>query len=113
MERPCDSRAELKHHLTRKHLPFLKHPVMDICRLENLHQVDLLSLAQNRISDNEYRLAQREQKKMESQIKRTSADNPQQPVGFQTQKHPTQQPTKFQTLYFLMVSSFTCPIDYV
>lgn len=97
MERPCDSRAGFKHHLTKKHLAFLKQSVMDMCRRENLHQVDLLSPAKNRVTDKEYRLAQRGQKKMESQIKRTSAERPQQPAGFQTQKQPPQQPTKFQT----------------
>ncbi len=86
VQRPCDSRAGFKHHLTKKHLAFLKQSVMDMCRRENLHQVDLLAPAKSRITDKEYRLAQREQKKLESKTKQQDAGNPRQPTKFQTQK---------------------------
>ena len=46
MERPCDSRAGYKHHLTKDYLFYLKQDVMDMCRREQLHQVDLLSPAE-------------------------------------------------------------------
>ena len=61
---PCNSRAGFKRHLTKKHQAFPKQSAMDMCRRENLHQIDLLSPAKNRITDKEYRLAQRRQKKM-------------------------------------------------
>lgn len=86
MERPCDSRAGYKHHLTKKHLAFLKQSVMDMCRRENLHQVDLLAPAQKRITDREYRAAQQENQKTDGRAAHVSADSAQQPTVFQTQK---------------------------
>ncbi len=86
MERPCDSRAGYKHHLTKKHLVFLKQSVMDMCRRENLHQVDLLAPAKKRITDREYRAAQQENQKTDGRAAHVSADSAQQPTVFQTQK---------------------------
>ena len=54
MERKCDSRAGYKHHLTDKYLTYLKKDLMNICRKEKLHQVDLLSPAKKRVTDKEY-----------------------------------------------------------
>lgn len=54
-ERPCDSRAGFKHHLTDKLLSHMQQTLMDICEREHLHQVDLLSPAADKISDREYR----------------------------------------------------------
>ncbi len=65
MERPCDSRAGYKHHLTKDYLLHLKKDLMNLCERENLHQVDLLSQAEQRITDSEYRAAQRGQIKLD------------------------------------------------
>lgn len=65
MERSCDSRAGYKHHLSKDFLIHLKQSVMDICQRENLHQVDLLTPAEEKISDREYHAGRRGQKKME------------------------------------------------
>ncbi len=86
MERPCDSRAGYKHHLTKKHLAFLKQSVMDMCRRENLHQVDLLAPAKKRITDREYRAAQQGNQKTAGRTAHVSADSAKQPAVFQTQK---------------------------
>lgn len=53
MKRPCDSLAGYKHHLTKNYLIYLKHDVMDMCRREQLHQVDLLSPAEKKVTDRE------------------------------------------------------------
>lgn len=53
MKRPYDSLAGYKHHLTKNYLIYLKHDVMDMCRREQLHQVDLLSPAEKKVTDRE------------------------------------------------------------
>ena len=65
MERPCDSRAGYKHHLTNDYLSYLKQDVMDLCHREQLHQVDLLSPAERRVTDREYHAQRRGQKKLD------------------------------------------------
>ena len=60
MERDYDCRAGYKHHQTRKYLTAMQEGLMDICEREHLHQVDLLSPAQDKVTDLEYRKKQRE-----------------------------------------------------
>ncbi len=86
MERPCDSRAGYKHHVTKKYLAFLKQSVMDMCRHEKLHQVELLAPAPKKITDREYRAAQRGKQKTAGDPGQISADSAQKPSVFQTQK---------------------------
>ena len=64
MERPCDSRAGFKHHQTRDYLIHLKQSVMEMCRRENLHQVDLLTPAEKKITEREYHARRTGQKKL-------------------------------------------------
>ncbi|MCD7717271.1 MAG: relaxase/mobilization nuclease domain-containing protein [Lachnospiraceae bacterium] len=66
IQRPCDSRAGYKHHLTKDYLRYLRKDLMNLCERENLHQVDLLAPAQRRITDSEYRAGQRGQKKLDT-----------------------------------------------
>ncbi len=54
MERKCDCRAGYKHHLTDKYLEYLKIDLMDVCKREKLHQVDLLSPARKKVTEKEY-----------------------------------------------------------
>ncbi|MCD7883041.1 MAG: relaxase/mobilization nuclease domain-containing protein [Lachnospiraceae bacterium] len=54
MERPCDSRAGYKHHQTRSLLTYLQKSLMEICNREGLHQVDLLTPSENKITEREY-----------------------------------------------------------
>lgn len=64
MERTCDSRAGFKHHQTRDYLIHLKQSVMEMCRRENLHQVDLLTPAEKKITEKEYHAKRTGQKKL-------------------------------------------------
>ena len=54
MEFDCESKAGYKHHLSTPYLAHLKQDVMDMCQKEGLHQVDLLSPAERKISEKEY-----------------------------------------------------------
>ena len=87
MERPCDARAGYKHHLTPTYLIYLKRSLMDICHREHLHQVDLLSPAEKKITDREYRAKHTGQKKLDALNKEMLSKGiaPRQTV-FQTQK---------------------------
>lgn len=87
MERPCDTHAGYKHHLTPAYLIYLKRSLMDICHREHLHQVDLLSLAEKKITDREYRAKHTGQKKLDTLNKEMLSKGiaPRQTV-FQTQK---------------------------
>lgn len=87
MERPCDSRAGYKHHLTKDYLIHLKQSVMDMCHLEHLNQVDLLTPAGKKITDREYHANRRGQKKMdECNKKMLSGGITPRKTKFQTQK---------------------------
>ena len=54
MEFDCESKAGYKHHLSTAYLDHLKQDVMDMCQKEGLHQVDLLSPAERKITEKEY-----------------------------------------------------------
>lgn len=87
MERSCDSRAGYKHHLTNNYLAYLKQDVMDLCHREGLHQVDLLSPAEKRITDREYRVQSRGQKKLDERNRKMLADGvAPRKTKFETQK---------------------------
>ena len=73
-ERPCDSRAGYKHHVTDKLLNHMKQYLMDMCDREHLHQVDLLSSSANRITDSEYWKSHREQKRRDQLETMISSD---------------------------------------
>lgn len=60
-ERPIDCRAGYKHHLTKDYLKHLQKSLMDICQREGLHQVDLLSPAADKITQQEYHAQRRGQ----------------------------------------------------
>ena len=64
-ERPCDSRAGYKHHVTDKLLTHMKQYLMGMCEREHLHQVDLLSPSADRVTDNEYWKNRREQRRID------------------------------------------------
>ena len=53
-ERDIDHKAGYKLHLTEDCLQYIKKELMSICDREGLHQVDLLSLAKDKITDKEY-----------------------------------------------------------
>ena len=87
MERPSDCQAGFKHHQTRNLLLHLKQAVMDMCHDENLHQVDLLSPAEKKITDREYRARLRGQKKVTANTTlSTTGTVPIRSSEYQTQK---------------------------
>ncbi len=87
MERACDSRAGYKHHVTKDYLIHLKQSLMDICRREHLHQIDLLAPADKKITDREYHAGQRGQKKLDERNRQLRADGlTPRKTEFQTQK---------------------------
>lgn len=87
MERTSDSRAGNKHHLTKNYLVHLKKSVMEMCRRENLHQVDLLTPAERKVTEKEYWAKRREQEKMDKRNKQMLADGvTPRNTTFQTQK---------------------------
>ena len=87
MERPCDSRAGYKHHLTKDYLAYLKQDMMELCRQEQLHQIDLLSPAEKKVTDREYHARRRGQKKRDESNRKMLADGvtPRE-TKFETQK---------------------------
>ena len=54
MERPIDSKAGYKHHVTNEYLKHLQKSLMDLCQREFLHQVDLLSPSRTGVTEAEY-----------------------------------------------------------
>ncbi len=87
MEQPCDNKAGFKHTQTRHLLTHLQKSLMEICRRENLHQVDLLSHAEVKKTDREYKAERRGQEKLDSMRAEEAAAGFQLPdTKFQTQK---------------------------
>ena len=60
-ERAIDRKAGYKHHLTKEYLRHLQGSLMDICQREGLYQVDLLSPAAEKITQQEYHAQRRGQ----------------------------------------------------
>ena len=65
MEFDCESKAGYKHHLSTAYLAHLKQDVMDMCQKEGLHQVDLLSPTERKITEKEYWAQRRGQEKLD------------------------------------------------
>lgn len=65
MEFDCESKAGYKHHLSTAYLAHLKQDVMDMCQKKGLHQVDLLSPAERKITEKEYWAQRRGQEKLD------------------------------------------------
>ena len=65
MEFDCESKAGYKHHLSTAYLAHLKQDVMDMCQKDGLHQVDLLSPAERKITEKEYWAQRRGQEKLD------------------------------------------------
>ena len=65
MEFDCESKAGYKHHLSTAYLAHLKQDVMDMCQKEGLHQVDLRSPAERKITEKEYWAQRRGQEKLD------------------------------------------------
>ena len=65
MEFDCEAKAGYKHHLSAAYLAHLKQEVMDMCKKEGLHQVNLLTPAERKITEKEYWAQRRGQEKLD------------------------------------------------
>ena len=74
MERDCDCRAGFKHHQTRTYLTAMQEGIMEIAKREHLHQVDLRSPSEVKISEREYWKNRREQEKLDDLNEQIIAD---------------------------------------
>ncbi len=54
MDRPCDTKAGMKHRCTAATLRYLRSEVMEMCHRKGLYQVDLLNGRKDRITEREY-----------------------------------------------------------
>lgn len=87
MTQPHDHEAGYKHRSTDKFLEHFKKEVMDMCLQEGLHQIDLLSPAEKKITQKEYMAQQSGQEKLEKTNKKILADGLESSSSvFQTQK---------------------------
>lgn len=92
MERPCDSRAGNKHHLTNDYLSHLKQQVMTMCQNRQLYQVDLLNPALANITEQEYWASRRGQDNLNKRnAEITEAGLKPRTTKFETQKEQLRQ----------------------
>ena len=87
MDKPHEEIAGYKHRSTNKFLNYFKKEIMDMCIQEGLHQIDLLSPAETKITQAEYMAQKSGQKKLEETNKKIIADGLKPTATmFQTQK---------------------------
>ena len=67
MDRPCDTKAGMKHRCTASALRYFRSEVMEMCHRENLYQIDLLSGRKDRITEREYWAKKRGQARLDQQ----------------------------------------------
>lgn len=85
MERPGDSLAGHKHHVTKDFLEYLKSETMLMCQKKAFYQVDLLNPAKIRITDREYWAQRRGQAKLDAEAALSpTPDKP--PKKYETEK---------------------------
>ena len=70
MDRPCDTKAGMKHRCTSATLRYLRSEVMEMCHKENLYQINLLNGSKERITDREYHAKRRGQYETDKEILR-------------------------------------------
>jgi len=87
MGRPSEHKAGFKHHLNKAYLEYIEKVLMDMCRENGLHQVDILTPAAAKVTEKEYQARRKGQKKLDSLNEEIVADGlkPATTV-FQTQK---------------------------
>lgn len=54
MDRSCDTKAGMKHRCTGAAMHYFRSRVMEMCRVEGLYQIDLLSGSSDRVTEREY-----------------------------------------------------------
>ena len=63
-QRRCDCRAGFKHNCTKDFMRYLRNDLMEFCRKQGLHQVDL-NRSNRRVTNEEYRAGQRGQETLD------------------------------------------------
>lgn len=63
-QRRCDCRAGFKHNCTKDFMRYLRNDLMEFCREQGLHQVDL-NRSNRRVTNEEYRAGQRGQETLD------------------------------------------------
>ncbi len=72
MDRPCDTKAGMKHRCTAAAFRYLRSEVMEMCHREGLYQIDLLSGREDRITEREYWAQRRGQQRLEAKVRQES-----------------------------------------
>ena len=87
MAQASEYKAGCKHHLNKAYLEYIEKVLMEMCKENGLHQVDILTPAPAKITEKEYRAGRKGQKKLEALNQEIIADGlkPAATV-FQTQK---------------------------
>lgn len=87
MDKPNEEKSGYKHRSTNRFLNHLKKEVMEMCKREGLHQINLLSPAPEKVTEAEFRAKAHGQKKLD-QINKKIVQEGLQPAAtiFQTQK---------------------------
>ena len=99
MDRACDTKAGMKHRCTASCFRYLRAEVMEMCHHHGLHQIDLLNGSKNRVTEKEYWLQRREQRKLDEQSSAQKANDNSDSFGIldDTADKKTEAPTKFET----------------
>ena len=71
MDKPHEEIAGYKHRSTNKFLNYFKKELMEMCIQEGLHQIDLLSPAETKVTLAEYMAQKSGQKKLEETNKKS------------------------------------------
>ena len=87
MDKPNEEKSGYKHRSTNRFLNHLKKEVMEMCKREGLHQIDLLSPAPEKVTEAEFRAKAHGQKKLD-RINKKIVQEGLRPAAttFQTQK---------------------------
>ena len=87
----CDCRAGFKHNCTKDFMRYLRNDLMEFCRKQGLHQVDL-NRSNRRVTNEEYRAGQRGQETLDRENKaRMQAGQKLEQTKFETEKEKLRQ----------------------
>ena len=99
MDRACDTKAGMKHRCTASCFRYLRAEVMEMCHHHGLHQIDLLNGSKNRVTEKEYWLQRREQRKLDEESSAQEENDHSDSYGIldDAADKKSAAPTKFET----------------
>ena len=99
MDRACDTKAGMKHRCTASCFRYLRAEVMELCHHHGLHQIDLLNGSKNRVTEKEYWVQRREQRKLDEQSSAQEENDHSNSYGIldDAADKKSAAPTKFET----------------